>query len=779
VADGMPPRGKMREVDLLALIHQQEQASLGSEVAAGATVSTTVFPSNASMPTLQVDRYNALNAYLGRPLGNEIENRSQIVLPELRDTIEWIMPQLMRMFVSAKYVCRFDAENQADEKQAELETAVVNHLFMSENNGFFVLQDFFKDALLLRNGYAEVYTKEYTDVAEERYTGLTETELQAVMGDDEEEVEVLEQREYTQDVMPPLAMLPPGAPVQVQKVPAFDIKIRRSTQKKRTCVHCLPPEEMRITPRARGNMEDLHFSAHITTATRSDLLAEGYSRDIIDTIAASRPNWIEIDALARNQVVDQLAVSNPSDFSMEEVELRKVIVKVDFDGDGIAELRRVIVAGDKVIDNEVIEETPFASCVPKRMPHRHTGISLYDEVMDLQIIKTGFLRAGIDNLTIANNLRYAVDWRNTNIDDLLTSRPHGPIRGNGPPQSWIMPIQPPSNLTDQVLPAMQYIDELRANRTGIGRSLGATDPNELQDVTKGAMLAQMSAAALKVEMCARLLAEGVKDIFRKLHAEFVRHQDQPLEFSIAGQWVNVDPTQWRKRDKVTVNVGLGNGNREEMRANVMLLGQAQGQLAQLGLVGPQQAFETFKLVCEALGFANPERYAMDPTSQAFQQHMQQMQQMQSMQPPAPPVQVAQIKAKADEQAEAAETQREAMRLKAEGAGDQRQQAADAHQADAQMAHEVIQNHSDRLSQESDRQSDLTLALIKALSPIIAGQLKGDESANAGQVLANDTRSAQSGMDPMAPLMQQLQQAIAQLNGPRTAVLPDGRKITIQ
>src|SRR6185437_11492859 len=167
----------MTKAELVALIARLEKASLGSQVAAGATITTTVYPSQFTMPTLEVDRYNALNGYFARPLGNEVENRSQIVLPELRDTIEWIKPQLMRMFVSSKTVCRFEAENEQDEQQAEMETAVVNHVFMKENNGFFVLHDFFTDALLMRNGYAEVCWVEEKHTGVERYSGLTQNEL--------------------------------------------------------------------------------------------------------------------------------------------------------------------------------------------------------------------------------------------------------------------------------------------------------------------------------------------------------------------------------------------------------------------------------------------------------------------------------------------------------------------------------------------------------------------------------------------------------------------------
>lgn len=732
--DSRPSGKEMPDNELLSLIRQYELASLGSQVAAGATISTTVYPSNQAMTTLEIDRYNALNAYFGRPLGNEIENRSQVVLPELRDTIEWIMPQLMRMFVSAKAVCRFDPENQNDEQQAELETAVVNQIFMQQNNGFFVLHDFFKDAMLMRNGYAKIYWAETKETSVERYRGLTEIEVADVLEDKaDEELEVIEQREYSRDIILPLPPLNPLGPQQppapvVAQMQVFDIGVRRTQKKGHIHIDCIPPEEMRVTPRARSGMEDLAFAMHITNRARSDLLSDGYDPDWVESLAAGRPNWLEIDALARNQVVDQLSIENPSDRAMQEIELREVIIRVDYDGDGVAELRRIIVGGDKIGENEVIEETPFASCVPKRMPHRHTGISLYDEIMDLQIIKTTLWRQGLDNLTISNNQRVAVDWKNANFDDLLTSRPGGVVRGNGPPSNWIMPIEQPSNLVQQVLPALAYMDELKTSRTGIGKATVAIDPDDLQNVTKGAQLAAQSAAALKVEMLARLLAEGVKDIFRKIHSEFIRNQDKPLEFEISGKWVNVDPTSWRRRTKVTVNVGLGSGNREEMRTNVQMLGQAQMPLGELGMVGPKQAYETFKVMCEALGFNTPERFAMDPASPEFQQHQQQMAQSQ---PQNPMVQVAQIKAQSDKERDDAAVKREQLKVGAQTAKNQ-----------SELEHAALSTHSDRQMQTGDRQHEMAMTLVKVLGQIIAQELKGQRE-DAGAVLERSFESARS------------------------------------
>ena len=745
-----PKRGPMSDADLLALLQQYEQASLGSSVAAGATISSTVEPNGQMLTTLEIDRYNALNAYFGRPLGNEIENRSQIVLPELRDTIEWIMPYLMRMFLASKSVCRFDAENEADANQAEMESIVCNHILMQQNNGFFVLHDYFKDALLMRNGYVRVDWVEEEQSTVERYTKLTEIELALVMREEEGvTIEVLEQKETVENVELPAPQAPPPVPGMppppppgplVVQISTFDVKLRKTSKKGRVHIECIPPEEMRVSARARAGMENLPYAAHVTVKARSDLLAEGYDEEWVSGLPAGQPNWLEMDALARNQVVDQLAIDSPADFAMQEIELRSVIVRVDYDGDGMAELRRVVIGGNQIGENEEIEETPFASCVSKRMPHRHTGISLYDEVMDLQVLKTTLFRQGLDNLTIANNQRLAVDWKMANFDDLLTSRPGGVVRGNGPPANWIMPIESPSNMVQQVLPALEYVDSLKTVRTGVGSQTMGPDADDLQDVTKGAQLAAMSSAGLKIEMIARLLAEGVKPIILKIHGLLMRHQDKPMELQISGKWVQVDPSKWRKRTMISPSVGLGSGNREEARANAAALGQAQAQVAPFGLVGPKQAYKTFKVAVEALGYHTPEEYAMDPTSPEYQQHLTEMQQQQANAPPAPQVQVAKIRAQTETTLAQSDQQQEVLKLQSQLAQAKAELQAAQEKSQAELAHAALQGHMEREVALDSNHMQMAQTLIKAFAQILAAEAKAD--AQADQKLVGDVKQAE-------------------------------------
>ncbi|NUY33287.1 hypothetical protein F0160_22645 [Paraburkholderia sp. JPY303] len=736
----MAKRQTMSDEELLAQIGQYEKSSLGSSVSTGPSVGGSIKPAAQQMTTLEIDRYNALNAYYARPIGNEVEDRSSVVLPELRDTVEWIMPQLMRMFAAGK-PCQFDPENPNDDEQAEIETEVVNHVFMKQNPGFFILHDFFKDALLLRNGYVNTYWLKERKSSVESYTGLTDVELAMLMQTDDE-LEILEQTEKDTTIVGPAGVL--------QHQTCFDIRLRRTRQVGRVCVECTPPEEMRVSPLARHGLDEAPFSEHERKVPRSDLIEMGFDPEVVESITVAQPTWLDLIELARNEVTDQLSEEEPSDPASQLVTLRTVFIRVDYDGDGISELRRVMVGGDKILSNDECEEVSYSYCSPVRMPHRHVGISYYDLLYDLQVIKTTLFRQALDNIYISNNQRVAVNWNAVNVQDLLTSRPGGVIRVNGPVGDNIVPFVQPSNLMQQILPALEYCDLQREMRTGIGKDTMGVDADALQDVTKGGQLAAMSAAAMKVELVARLLAEGVREVFTKIHKLLMRHQDKPMTLKLTNRWVDVNPGDWRERTQVSVNVGLGSGNREEARANVMMLGQAQRELATFGLVGPKQAYATFKKMAHLLGEENPTQYAMDPDSAEYQQYASQHQP-----PPNPMVQVAQIREQGAMQREQLKAQSTAQETQSKQATEnaklqgqlitaQAGERSAQMKAQAELLHAGAQNGADRDIQIAQMQSAEFQTVFRALAQIVASQLKQDAAADAGQIMNHDVSEVQRG-----------------------------------
>ena len=735
----------MTDADLLELIARQEKAALGSPLASGATVGDVSTNAQGATTTLQIDRFNALNTYFGRPLGNEIDDSSKVVLPELRDTVEWIKPQLMRIFAAAKTPCVFDPEGQDDVEDAQLETETVNHVFMVQNPGFWIIYDFVTDALLLRNGYTKVWWDASERKVTETYTGLTQDEVAELLSDDQDEkIEILGYREYRADMPPgsPAPAFQEGAPqvpspapqqgappLGAQPLTVFDLKIRRITEKGRVRVECLPPEE--VLP-ANGSSVSLDSTAFVehgpTTKTRSELIAEGYDPKVVEELTPGEPNWMNLDGLARDQVTDEFnteEVTSYADRAMQKIEVRDVTIRVDFDGDGIAELRQVLVAGETILSNDEIEEVPIASGVSKRMPHRHPGISMYDELADLQAIKSQLAREALNSLRLANNPRVAVDYKRVNLADLMTTRAGGIVRVDGPPGQSLQPFEMQSNLAGTIVPMMEVVDKWREYRTGIGESSMMPDADSLQNVTAAGQLAGMASAGLKVELIARCLAEGLKDTFIKIRNLLVRHQDQPMQARLRGKFVQVDPSTWRSsRSAVSPNVGLGSGNRPEARQNLMLLGNSMKEMGQFGLVGPKQAYAWFQRVAMTLGEDQPEQFVMDPQSPEYQQWMAQH-------PPQPnPAVVA-----AQTRLQAAQVQAQAGVQKAQMA----EQGATA-RAQAEIGHAAIQGHEDRMVDMANIDSMVTQALLKLLAGVVAKQYQGDPNANAGQVLRQDLAS---------------------------------------
>jgi hypothetical protein len=381
---------------------------------------------------------------------------------------------------------------------------------------------------------------------------------------------------------------------------------------------------------------------------------------------------------------------------MDEIEVLECWARVDFNGDGVAELRHIVKAENQLLLNEEATEIPYAYWSPIRMPHRHVGISIFDLLKDLSDIKTALTRQLIDNTFLVNNPRPVVN-QNVNLTDLTSVRPGAPIRTSGQPGmdvSWGT-VQP---IADALLPVISHIDQMRMQRTGVSDMMANMDPDALQNVTKGAFSQASNAAAAKIEMIARMLAEGWKQVGLRMHSLITRHQDKPLTIRIRNKWTPVDPSQWKQRADCTVNVGLGSHNKDQLFQRVMMLGNVLQSAAQAGLVLPPNVYAAAKEGIRALEFRNPEQFITDPASPEFQQHQQQMAQQ-----PDPMVQVEQAKAQAKVQVEQAKLQQ---RAQAEHARMQADQIIER----AKMEAKVM---GDAASQQAKDRAAMAQALIQA------------------------------------------------------------------
>jgi hypothetical protein len=204
---------------------------------------------------------------------------------------------------------------------------------------------------------------------------------------------------------------------------------------------------------------------------------------------------------------------------------------------------------------------PFAATTPVPVTHRFFGRSIADLVMPLQREKTSLKRGALDNLYLHNNPRVEVAESNAGpntLDDLLVSRPGGVVRTKTPGGlNW----QEVPDITTSIYPMLQYLDAELETRTGLARQTQGIDANALQNQSATAVAQVFSASQMRIKLIARLMAEGVRDMFALLHGTIRKHGQQQQTVRLRNAWINVDPRTWKTRDDMTINVGLGSGGK--------------------------------------------------------------------------------------------------------------------------------------------------------------------------------------------------------------------------
>ncbi len=563
---------------------------------------------------LSEDREGAMNYYLGEPFGNETEGRSSVVSRDVAEVIEWILPSLMRIFASGDKAVEFEPVGPEDEAQAKQETEYCNYVFYKKNPGFLILYSWFKDALLQKNGIVKTICEKKEENLKEEYENLPDEEYTMLVADPE-----LEAKEHTERTEVFDVVLPDGQSVQLEEL-RHDVVFRRKRKSHDTKILNIPPEEFLISKDANSvNPKEADFTAHRSKKTYSDLIASGYKKSQLDKIGSEDMVDHEPEAMARKNLSDEAwldSTSDETDKSMRRIWVYECYLRTDYDDDDHAELRRIVKAGDQILENEEVDYNCFAALTPIILTHKFFGLSIADLVMDLQLIKSTIWRQILDNLYINNNSRYAVDDENVNLDDLVTPRPGGFVRTKGPPMNSLFPLPAPA-LPGEVFNMMEYLDQIRETRTGVGKQFQGLNADTLKDANIPAVQGLLSAAGQRVEMIARIFAEtGVKQLFKDIHELTRKYADKAEIVKLTNGWVPVDPREWRTQRNLTVSVGLGSSSRDsQMMAISSILADQEKIVASGGmgsLVSPKNIYNALVRKAEINGFKAGDEFFMDP-----------------------------------------------------------------------------------------------------------------------------------------------------------------------
>ena len=295
-------------------------------------------------------------------------------------------------------------------------------------------------------------------------------------------------------------------------------------------------------------------------------------------------------------------------------------------------MRRVLAigsGGDEILENEICDYIPYAVVSPIMMPHRLVGRSIFDATEDLQTIKTTLMRQYLDSTYHSVLPRLIVQEGQANLDDVLDGTAGGIIRVRN--AGAIQPLQA-QGVGREIQPLMQYLDEVKADRTGVSRQTQGLDPSVLQSTTASAVQATVKGSQAKVESYARTIAEtGMKDLFKGILHIITNYQQQPRVVRLRNKFVPIDPQEGSSGFDIVVNVGLGTANEEQKVAILQGIASKQEVIMQtLGVDNPLvdlgKYANTLRQMVDVLGFKDADQFFNPP--QLVQQKIQEQQQRQ-------------------------------------------------------------------------------------------------------------------------------------------------------
>lgn len=549
----------------------------------------------------------AFRFYEAQPFGNEVPGRSQIVLPDVQETCDYMNQSVLRTFLSGDRVIELEATDEADEQAADDATAAIDYRFMREQDGARVLGDIIQDGNLKMYGVFKALC-DYEEKVSRRWEVMP-LEALGMLPDDLE----VEQVREGQD------------PETGEPIARVLIKTQKS-EKKHKLVG-VPVSEFRFSADAKHE-DEADYLAHVRKVNRSELVAMGFDADQVYDLP-THSKWQDTESDTRDYQTEDW-----SSAALEEVLLCEEYARIDVDGDGIAERVKSYRVENEILrwaaseDSEegelaveTVDEQPFAVFCPFPRPHRLVGYALSQKVMDIQYARSEMARQLFDGMAYANMPRPIVSESGSSdetLDDLLNPIPGSPIRVRD-----MSAVSMAVNTFDvgKSLQAMEWMTGERESRTGITRMNQGLDADTLNKTATGTALMQ-AAGQLFEEAIAYQMASAFARAAMKLY-RMMRVEAEPFNIMVDGKPRQVDPSTWPESMNVRIRVGLGTNSKDKRIAARMALQEPLVLLKQEGLAGPEHIFKWVDGVARDMGIGQGDDFMFNPADPEVQQRLAQ------------------------------------------------------------------------------------------------------------------------------------------------------------
>ena len=600
-AEGESPFQPMADSELLSYCTQEIARGIGG----------TVSSDNDDDISLPLDYYFGRVPAL--PTASRRDpNASRYISMDVMDVVEATVAEIMPVFTTEE-IAFYNAENDRDEDQAVAESNLVNYVFFEECDGYTLLQNALRDSLLSRNSTVKCYWDERIDVEYETYIKIPEIALAQVTqpAGENQTVEIVEHEECEEvDEM------------TGEVYNLYTVKVKKMTKIGKPVVEAVPPEQVIISgDHTTPVLFDARFVAHEKLETQSSLIEQGYDPKIVKELTDYNT---DMQDLARSRLPEEHDYYS-SEESTRQIRVFECYPLIDFDGDGIAERRKVVISSNRLLSNDEWKTVPLIGGTTHLVSHKYKGVSQYDRTYQIQDAKTPVMRSIIDGTRLAANPRVGVVEGQVNIDDVLTSRTGGVVRTKSIGAIYEVPK---GEIPQSAYSFLQLMDQARSERGGSAVTSAST-AQKLSNDSAHSFERTMSAMELSNALLARTFGETlIRGIFQQMHQIIRENYKGELSAKLGGRWVTSVPQEWIKRTKVTVSIGASNAERARQVGMLEKIGTVQTQLAQSGSVMYSEA-KAYKAITRAItlgGIKNPEQYFVDPASDEGQQASQQKQQ---------------------------------------------------------------------------------------------------------------------------------------------------------
>lgn len=615
---------------------------------------------------LQMARTAAMRLYNGEPMGDEEPGRSQIILTEVKDTINAMMPSVMRVFTGSDRPVEILPSTDGDEAEARQAQEYVEHVSFVENNGWRAIHDASLDAFQLKAGWIHWWWDYQSEVKTEHYYGLLEPQCASLVSEPGVTALKVVRREASPQERAGIMASPEGQIAQLRPdlpLLLYDAQITRKSPRNRPRLCAVPSEQIMIDTDAYGPADPmLRFICRKRTVTVSELVALGFDRDLIMTRITMLQQQLNRVTRRRDRLAAIIPRQQNPDPALWRVMYTEAWMRLDIDGDGIVELHHIHAIGDYsflILGHEPCSHVPLARLCPYMVAHRAIGESVADRVGDIQRAMTRVFRNILDSMAESIHPRTVIEEGYVNRDDVMNTEMGAVIREtkNGAVRELTKPFIGPS-----ALPIMEALGVVKEQRTGITRTSQGLTADVLQSTTPIAVSAQLASSQDRLELVIRTLAEGVRDLYEGVVKLLCEHQDRPRMVLLRGVWTPVDPRAWMASYNIVVKDGAGHGT---MLEKIQVLGAIATQQKEiLQTMGPNnplvtlgQLRNTLADMANCAGIMNEGRYFLPlPTNYQYNPPPQ---------PPSPDQIVAQA---------------EAMKAQSQAATDQAKLASDNAQA---------------------------------------------------------------------------------------------------